>query len=182
MGSAYLTGRLRGERKDTGLQFEFFGVRHFVAGVGEDFEAVVLKGIVGRRDHETGGERADNVLRELSTSLALGLKRLPMRRNPAPDDLYNLYAITRRTHKLAPDVIHGHGSKGGLYARLPGIFNPRSGIIRAYTPHGGSFNFRPGSAIHRVYMKAEAFLERATDLYLFESAFIQNCFDFTQCF
>ncbi len=51
-------------------------------------------------DSLTGGERAEYVLRELSPSLSLGIRRLPMRRNPAPDDLRNLYIIAHRTSKL----------------------------------------------------------------------------------
>ncbi len=128
-------------------------------------------------DSLTGGERADKVLRELAPSLSLGIRRLPMRRNPAPDDLRNLYVIASRTRKLNPDVVHGHGSKGGLYARLPGLLSTNKNVVRAYTPHGGSFNYRPGSMLHNIYMKAEGLLERATDLYLFESAFIQKCFE-----
>ncbi len=79
--------------------------------------------------------------------------------------------------QLDPDVVHGHGSKGGLYARLPRLLTTSNKVIRAYTPHGGSFNYQPGSMLHKIYMKAESLLERATDLYLFESAFIQKSFE-----
>ncbi len=128
-------------------------------------------------DSLTGGARAEQVLGELSGSLALGLRRMPMYRNPAPSDVRNLLAIGRAASELQPDVIHGHGSKGGLYARLPRLFGAAGRAVRAYTPHGGSFNYRPGTPIHRLYMMAEGVLERATDLYLFESAFIQGCFE-----
>ena len=47
--------------------------------------------------------------------------------------------------RVAPDIVHGHGSKGGLYARLSRLTNPGA-ARRAYTPHGGSFNYRPGAA------------------------------------
>lgn len=127
-------------------------------------------------DSLTGGERADKVLRDLSESLALGLMRLPMQRNPSLSDLTNLAKVARRTAELKADIVHGHGSKGGLYARLPGLFGKAQGPVRAYTPHGGSFNYRPGSLPHKVYMRAESVLERCTDLYLFESAYIQSCF------
>jgi glycosyltransferase involved in cell wall biosynthesis len=94
-------------------------------------------------DSLTGGERAAKVLDELSGSLALGLLRMPMYRNPAPSDVRNLLAIGRAASTIQPDVIHGHGSKGGLYARLPRLFGAAGGAIRAYTPHGGSLNYRP---------------------------------------
>lgn len=128
-------------------------------------------------DSLTGGERAAGVLRELSGSLALGLRRLPMLRNPAPSDLRNLLAIGKAAAHARPDIIHGHGSKGGLYARLPRLFGIAREAVRAYTPHGGSFNYKPETLIHRCYMLAESALEPATDLYLFESAFIQSCFE-----
>ncbi len=126
-------------------------------------------------DSLTGGQRADEVLDDLSHSLELGLMRMPMKRNPSFGDIRNLLAISARCRTLQPDIVHGHGSKGGLYARLPGLLS-RGCAIRAYTPHGGSFNYKPGSPIHRLYMMAEGVLERATDIFLFESAFIQGCF------
>jgi glycosyltransferase involved in cell wall biosynthesis len=44
--------------------------------------------------------------------------------------------------------------------------------VRTYTPHGGSFNYRPGSGAHALYMAAERTLARATDVFLFESRYI----------
>ncbi|MDT2022439.1 glycosyltransferase family 4 protein [Methylocella sp. CPCC 101449] len=127
-------------------------------------------------DSLTGGDRTDSVLAELAPRLDLGLVRLPMRRNPHPTDIGNLARIRKLMRHLQPDVIHGHGSKGGLYARLPGFLPGAAPAIRAYTPHGGSFNYRPGSYLHRIYMATESVLARATDIFLFESAFIQSCF------
>ena len=42
---------------------------------------------------------------------------------------------------VAADVMHGHGAKGGAYARLARARN----AIRVYTPHGGSLHYRWGS-------------------------------------
>jgi glycosyltransferase involved in cell wall biosynthesis len=44
--------------------------------------------------------------------------------------------------------------------------------MTAYTPHGGSLNYFPGSVPHRLYMKMEQMLERGTGLFLFESQFV----------
>ncbi|MGE3247865.1 MAG: glycosyltransferase family 4 protein [Beijerinckiaceae bacterium] len=127
-------------------------------------------------DSLAGGDRAAQILAELEPQLALGLMRLPIRRNPHPGDIVNLMKISGRCNALQPDVIHGHGSKGGLFARLTG-FLPGSGhAIRVYTPHGGSFNYRPGTPLHKLYMFAEGILERKTDVFLFESDFIRSCF------
>jgi glycosyltransferase involved in cell wall biosynthesis len=128
-------------------------------------------------DSLTGGENADQVLGELAPNLALGLLRLPIQRNPHASDFTNLRQIATHLATLDPDVIHGHGSKGGFYARLPGLYSKKGKAIRAYTPHGGSFNYNPGTLAHKVYMRAERLLEKATDLYLFESGYIGKCFE-----
>ena len=123
-------------------------------------------------DSTTGGEAADRTLTALEPSLALGLSRVPMRRNPHPTDAKALAHVLGRLRAASPDVVHGHGSKGGLFARLPGFLPGGRASVRAYTPHGGSLNHRPGSRTHRAYMGVEALLGRRTDVLLFESAFI----------
>ena len=127
-------------------------------------------------DSLTGGAHADTILEELRPHLALGLIRLPIRRLPHPSDLSLLLRIHARLRRLRPDVIHGHGSKGGTFARLPGLLPFQGDVIRAYTPHGGSFNYNPGTFANRAYMLAERVLARGTDLFLFESAYIGRRF------
>jgi glycosyltransferase involved in cell wall biosynthesis len=128
-------------------------------------------------DSLTGGARAEAQFAELAPHLALGLMRVPMRRMPHPSDLAVLAAVDRRIGELRPDVVHGHGSKGGLYARLAGLAPWRSSAVRAYTPHGGSINYRPGSWSHRVFMAMERLLAYRTDVLLFESAYIADRFE-----
>ena len=127
-------------------------------------------------DSNTGGDRATEILGELEPSLALGVMRAPMQRLPHWSDISNFTKIAAHLRALKPDVVHGHGSKGGVYARgtafLPGLGEP----IRAYTPHGGAFNYQPGSLQHRVFMQVEKALERKTDIYLFESAYVEGRF------
>jgi glycosyltransferase involved in cell wall biosynthesis len=118
-------------------------------------------------DSTTGGERGARALAELEPILDLGLLRIPMRRNPHLSDWSCLRTVAQRAAATGAQVLHGHGAKGGAYARLaagPGI--------RAYTPHGGSYNYRPGSPLHRVYMGVEAILARRTDAFLFESEYV----------
>ena len=128
-------------------------------------------------DSTTGGARADEVFAELGPQLPLGVTRVPMSRYPSVTDARAQIAAARLRKQLAPDVVHAHGSKGGVYARLPALMQPSRRYITAYTPHGGSFNYKPGSAEHRVYMTIERMLERATDMFLFESAFIAGRFE-----
>lgn len=120
-------------------------------------------------DSTTGGAQAERALAALAPDLALGVRRLPMRRNPHLSDRTALLAVRDRAAETGADVLHGHGAKGGVYARLAPSARP---VIRAYTPHGGSYNYRPGSALHRLYMAAEGLLARRTDVFLFESHFV----------
>lgn len=128
-------------------------------------------------DSTTGGARADEVFAALSGKLALGVTRVPMSRYPSLTDAKAQLAAIATRKRLAPDVVHAHGSKGGVYARLPALAAPGRRYITAYTPHGGSFNYKPGGAEHQVYMTIERLLERATDMFLFESKFIAGRFE-----
>jgi glycosyltransferase involved in cell wall biosynthesis len=127
-------------------------------------------------DSLTGGDRATGILNELAPSLTLGLSRVPMHRNPHWSDIAALAHVVERVKEQKPDIVHGHGSKGAAYARIPVLLGLRGNAIRAYTPHGGSFNYNPGSTLHRLYMGVEGVLNYATDIFLFESAFIGSCF------
>jgi glycosyltransferase involved in cell wall biosynthesis len=124
-------------------------------------------------DSRTGGARANEVLRALEPSLALGLTRIPMRRQPAPSDFASLAHVMARIAQAQADVVHGHGAKGGAYARLS--FNRRS-AIRVYTPHGGSLLFGHDTLAGKVYLTTEKLLMRRGDLFLFESAFSADMF------
>lgn len=124
-------------------------------------------------DRLTGGPHADNVLRELEPSLALGLSRVAMHRQPYPTDVFALAHVMRRIAQADADVVHGHGAKGGAFARL--AFNKRR-AVRAYTPHGGSLLFSNDTLAGKTYLTTERFLMPRGDLYLFESAFSANVF------
>lgn len=128
-------------------------------------------------DSTTGGSRAEEIFAELSGSMHLGVTRVPMSRYPSLTDLRAQIAEISLQRKLTPDVVHCHGSKGGLYGRLPALLSPSRRYVTAYTPHGGSFNYKPGTTAHKIYMGVERLLERATDMFLFESRFIAGRFE-----
>lgn len=120
--------------------------------------------------------RVREAIARIPGGATLGVATAPIARNPHPSDIAAFRAFSRYLRHARADVVHGHGSKGGLYARLSG--GTASGRpIRAYTPHGGSFNYAPGTALHRLYMLAERALARRTDLFLFESDHIRQRYD-----
>jgi glycosyltransferase involved in cell wall biosynthesis len=124
-------------------------------------------------DSITGGANAERVLGELAPSLALGLSRYPMRRHANPSDLSALAHVMSRVAKANADIIHGHGAKGGAYARLT-VNAPRA--VRAYTPHGGSLLFGHESLAGMFYLSTEKLLKLRGDLFLFESAYSEQIF------
>ena len=124
-------------------------------------------------DQSTGGPRAEQVLAELEPSLALGLTRVPMRRHLSPSDTRVLGHVMGRVAKTQADVVHGHGAKGGAYARL--VFGNKR-AVRAYTPHGGSLLFGHDTLAGKFYLTTERVLMLRGDLFLFESAYSGNIF------
>jgi glycosyltransferase involved in cell wall biosynthesis len=79
-------------------------------------------------------ERCDEELFEELASLS-GCHRqaFPMRRRPHWSDVPVLIALARYLRRFGPfDIMHGHSSKGGAYARLLNPFVPGTCL---YTPH-----------------------------------------------
>lgn len=147
--------------------------RHVVDLTLGQIERGHLVGLVadGRRQDD----HIEATLERLAPRLALGLSRVRIERNPHWSDAPALAHVVRRIRSVRPDIVHGHGSKGGALARLTG-FVPGPTAARAYTPHGGSLNYMPGTMRHRAYMACERLLRHRTDLLLFESGFIASRF------
>jgi glycosyltransferase involved in cell wall biosynthesis len=131
-------------------------------------------------DSATGGAEAARHLEALSPSLALGVTRLPMHRFPHPDDLRIAWRIACLSRKLSPDIVHGHGAKGGLFARLPallpGFLAPAGPVARIYTPHGGSLHFDEASLPGAIFFAVERMLAPVTDFAPFESDYARQRF------
>src|SRR5882757_3462158 len=123
-------------------------------------------------DSLTGGERAVTALAALAPQLKLGVSRLPIQRELSPTDFLGFMKIRARLVALNPDVMHGHGAKGGAFVRL---MSARS-AIRVYTPHGGSLHYGRNSLRGTVYGGLERVLMPRTELFLFESAFARNAY------
>ncbi len=121
----------------------------------------------------TGGQRAEDVLRDLAPRLALGITRIPMHRQLHPGDFAGARHVTKRIADTGADVIHGHGAKGGAFARLS---SAHKRIVRAYTPHSGSLLFSRATLAGFVYLTLERILMPRGNLYLFESGFSEKIF------
>jgi glycosyltransferase involved in cell wall biosynthesis len=122
-------------------------------------------------DSTTGGAFEDEQLDELRSDLSLGLARFPMRRQLTIQDISATHALYKHIRDLKPDVLHGHGAKGGAYARLIGTYLGLRGkkIARIYSPHGGSLHYHPHRLEGRVYHTLERTLGRITDGLVFVS-------------
>ena len=122
-------------------------------------------------DSTTGGELELHRMAELESKLALGLRRTAMQRHIGPGDVAAAWRTYQLIKELKPNVLHGHGAKGGAYSRLFGtLFRAsRSRVARIYTPHGGSLHYDEASATGRVIFVLERMLGRVTDQLLFVS-------------
>lgn len=124
-------------------------------------------------DSLTGGERAQAALEEIAPRMKLGVHRIPIRREPHPQDPVTAMQVFNVTRRLRLDVLHGHGAKAGAFVRL--VPKPKK-AIRVYTPHGGSLHYSPTSLKGAFYTRLERALMNRTELFLFESAFARDTY------
>jgi glycosyltransferase involved in cell wall biosynthesis len=122
-------------------------------------------------DSTTGGDYEEQLFEAMKDSLALGIHRTPMQRHVGPGDLASASRTYRIIQELRPDVLHGHGAKGGAYARLFGslLRVSRSRVARLYSPHGGSLHYDETTATGKLFFGLERFMSRFTDCLLFVS-------------
>jgi glycosyltransferase involved in cell wall biosynthesis len=163
-------------------------IHGFRAPVGGLFRHVLdLSGEQAARGHEVGYVLDSTVsdplteqrLAKAATHLKLGITRLPMGRLPSLRDLATSRAVHNVAHDLKADVLHGHGAKGGAFARLAArdLRLDARNVATFYTPHGGSLHYPPASPQGLIYTAIEKFLVRYTDGLIFESDFIRRVFN-----
>ncbi len=124
-------------------------------------------------DAEGGGEDTARAISRLADACSLGVKRIPMSRHLGVLDWRAYRQVTGLAASLGADVLHGHGAKGGAYARLAvRALKHKGAYIRAfYTPHGGSLHYSTSTLMGRLYIEAERRLAPLTDGLIFESRF-----------
>src|SRR5690606_37001303 len=95
----------------------------------------------------------------------------PMQRHIGLGDIGAAWRTLSLVKELRPDILHGHGAKGGVYSRVFGtLFRAsRSRVARVYSPHGGSLHYDEDSATGRLFFALEAVMGRLTDQLLFVS-------------
>ena len=122
-------------------------------------------------DSTTGGDYEERLFETLKSSLALGIHRTPMQRHIGPGDVAAAWRTYGIIKELRPDVLHGHGAKGGAYARLFGslLRVSRSRVARLYSPHGGSLHYDETTVTGKLFFALERFMARFTDCLLFVS-------------
>ncbi len=129
-------------------------------------------------DSTAADRLTESRLEELSQHLSLGLHRIAMRRTVGFGDLAAYRTVLDVAVRSRADVLHGHGAKGGAYARLAARrLNARGQPAWSfYTPHGGSLNFPPDTLKGKVYMALERRLEAMTGGIVFESAWSERIY------
>ena len=117
-------------------------------------------------------------LAALAPDLALGVRRVAIHRSLAIADIGGFAAVRDHARALDAGVLHGHGAKGGAFARLAARSLRRQGrqLASFYTPHGGSLNFGRTSIEGRIYMGLERYLAQFTDGLIFESDFARRVY------
>lgn len=122
-------------------------------------------------DSTTGGDFEEHLFEQMKGRMALGIHRTPMQRHVGPGDLASAWRTFGIIEELRPDVLHGHGAKGGAYARLFGslLRVSRSRVARVYSPHGGSLHYDETTVAGKLFFALERFMARFTDYLLFVS-------------
>jgi glycosyltransferase involved in cell wall biosynthesis len=123
-------------------------------------------------DAASGGTPGQDLMAGLARELAYGISRQPMSRHIGWSDIAAVKHVARRAIECSAEVVHGHGAKGGAFARLAPVKN----AIRVYTPHGGSLHYDWKSPAGFFYLAAERVLMSRTDLFLFESEYGRDTF------
>ncbi|WP_332692125.1 glycosyltransferase family 4 protein [Devosia sp.] len=113
--------------------------------------------------------QTEGKLAALLPHASLGIHRLPMPRVLGRADLKTPFTVRRLARSLDIDVMHGHGAKGGFYARLARLGGGKT--VALYTPHGGVLHFSRSSLSGRVFHMLERALMARTGAIIFESAY-----------
>lgn len=111
-------------------------------------------------------EGVERQLADLPKHAGIAVHRVPISRTPDLNDCVALPAAHRITKDIRPDIIHGHGAKGGILARC--LARP-GGPLAVYSPHGGSLHYSKTSLAGFTFLSIERALRSLTAGLIFES-------------
>jgi glycosyltransferase involved in cell wall biosynthesis len=120
-------------------------------------------------DSSDSGDSIKAALEKIAPLCKLGIKRMPMSVLPNIGDFSCISAVRKMASENNIDIVHGHGAKGGLYARLAG---KRS----VYTPHGGSIHYNWIAFPGLIFMATEWTLRHFTSGLAFVCEFEHSVF------
>ena len=122
-------------------------------------------------DSLANDSQTESRLAELLPHASLGVHRLAMPRLLGGGDLVTPLAVRKLAKSLDIDILHGHGAKGGFYARLARLGGSKA--VALYTPHGGVLHFSRSSMSGRLFHRLERWLMAQTGAIIFESNYAQ---------
>ena len=147
--------------------------RHVCDLIEGQQEAGIMTGVVCG-EPPAGNTVSRAMIERLECHCGLGLHVVPMGRLPGVGDVRALQRIGQLVERLQPDILHGHGAKGGAYARL---LPRRHDAVRIYTPHGGALHYSTMSPAGAVFLGMERLLMSRTDGFIFESGFSRRTYE-----
>lgn len=106
----------------------------------------------------TGGAFEEKLFKAVEEKLSLGLTRVAMQRHIGPGDILAAWRTFKVIKGLRPDILHGHGAKGGVYSRVFGSLLRvlRSRVARLYSSHGGSLHYDEDTLTGRTFFRIES--------------------------
>jgi len=140
-------------------------VNDILRGLNEEFDFFYIS---SQRGDATFYEEIDDISQRIRKHLMLDIVKRPSIR-----DIINIARIYRFLKANQIDLVHGHGAKGGLYARVAGKL---AGCKVVYTPHGGVVHNMFNAFEATIYRYVEKGLCPLTDLLVFESQYTAEAF------
>lgn len=134
-----------------------------ISNLDDDFEFILIT-------NEADGDRE---YINFKSSSNIRIYNIPMVDQPGLKDLIYLFKIYKILLKVNPDIVHGHGAKGGLYSRICGWL---VGAKTIYTAHGGAIHDMHGTYKNILYSIIEKLLYIFTDILIFESKYTMNTY------
>jgi len=133
-------------------------VHDIIMGLDTDFDLYYISSNHGDKKYTQDVDKIH--------SIVVKLCKLHIAKKPSIHDLVNVFKIYQFIRSNNIDVVHGHGAKGGVYARISGRL---AGCKVIYTPHGGVVHNMFGRTESILYKVVESCLCYFTDLLIFES-------------